>query len=99
LGAAFGLANEALFKRARRLARWYKLRTVLLVLSEGLVVIYMLMPAYGTYPATHPTRVPGVGSPASMGIAYEDVALLTTDGITLRGWYIPSCNGAASRCG
>ena len=95
LGAALGLANEALFNQARRLARWYKLRTVILVFSEVLFVIYVLIPAYGAYHATHPTRVPVVGSPASLGMAYEDMAMSTADGVTLRGWYIPSRNGAA----
>jgi len=95
VGAALGLANEALFNQVHRLARWYKLRTVILVLGEVLLVIYVLIPAYGAYHATHPTRVPVVGSPASLGMAYEDVTMLTADGVTLRGWYIPSRNGAA----
>jgi hypothetical protein len=95
LGAALGVANEALFNHARRLARWYKLRTVILVLGEALLVFYVLIPAYGAYHATHPTRVPVVGSPTSLGMAYEDVAMPTADGIILRGWYVPSHNGAA----
>jgi pimeloyl-ACP methyl ester carboxylesterase len=95
LGAALGLANEALFDQARGLARWYRLRTVILVLGEVLLVIYVLIPAYGAYHATHPTRVPVLRSPASLGMAYEDVAIPTADGVTLRGWYIPSRNGAA----
>jgi uncharacterized protein len=95
LGTALGLANETLFNPARRLARWYKLRTVILVLGETLLVIYVLLPAYAAYHATHPARIPVVGSPADLGIAYEDVVLPTADGITLRGWYIPSRNGAA----
>jgi pimeloyl-ACP methyl ester carboxylesterase len=95
LGGVLGLANEALFNRSRRLARWYKLRTVILVLAEALAVFYLVVPIYGAYEATHPTRVPVVGSPASLGMAYEDVALPAADGITLRGWYVPSRNGAA----
>ncbi len=95
LGAALGLANEALFNRGRLLARWYKLRTVILVLGEALLVINVLIPAYGAYHATHPARVPVVGSPADLGMAYEEAAMPTADGITLRGWYVPSRNGAA----
>jgi uncharacterized protein len=30
-----------------------------------------------------------------LGVAYEDVAFPTADGLTLHGWYIPSRNGAA----
>lgn len=94
-GIALGLVNEALFNQARCLARWYKLRTVILVLGEVLLVIYVLIPAYGAYHATHPTCVPVVGSPASLGMDYEDVTMPTADGVTLRGWYIPSHNGTA----
>jgi acetyl esterase/lipase len=34
-------------------------------------------------------------TPADMGYAYEDVELTTKDGVTIRGWYIPSQNRAA----
>src|SRR3972149_4968729 len=34
-------------------------------------------------------------TPADFGFAYEAVTLQTTDGLTLRGWYIPSRNRAA----
>ena len=95
LGAVLGLANEALFNRTRRLVRWYKLRTVILVFAEVLSVIYVLIPAYGAYHATHPTRVPVVGSPAKLGLTYEEAIMPTADGVTLRGWYVPSRNGAA----
>jgi pimeloyl-ACP methyl ester carboxylesterase len=95
VGALFGLANEALFNHAPWLARWYKLRTVVLVLGETFLVFYVLTPICGAYRATHPTRVPVVRSPASLGLAYEAVAMPAADGIILRGWYIPSHNGAA----
>lgn len=35
------------------------------------------------------------GSPADFTSAYESVAFMTTDGVELMGWYIPSQNGAA----
>jgi pimeloyl-ACP methyl ester carboxylesterase len=95
LGALLGLANEALFQRSRRLARWYKLRTVILVLVESLVALYVVIPAMGVYEATHPARVPVAGSPADLGLPYEEVVLSAADGIHLRGWYTPSQNSAA----
>jgi pimeloyl-ACP methyl ester carboxylesterase len=95
VGALLGLANEALFVRTRRLARWYKLRTVILVLGEALLVFYVVVPAMGVYDATHPGRVAVVGAPADLGLPYEDVFLSAADGVTLRGWYIPSQNSAA----
>jgi hypothetical protein len=94
-GTLLGLANEALFDRIGRPARWYKLRTVILVLAEGLLVIYVAIPAFGAYHATHPARVALAGSPANFGLAYEDVAMPAADGVILRGWYVPSRNGAA----
>jgi pimeloyl-ACP methyl ester carboxylesterase len=33
--------------------------------------------------------------PVDLGAAYEEVAFETEDGLTLRGWYVPSENGAA----
>jgi uncharacterized protein len=44
----------------------------------------------------HPPRAPITQTPADWGITNsEDVELVTADGLTLRGWYIPSRNGAA----
>lgn len=34
-------------------------------------------------------------TPADRGLSYETATLVTSDGLTLRGWYIPSTNGAA----
>jgi fermentation-respiration switch protein FrsA (DUF1100 family) len=36
-----------------------------------------------------PHRIPVTGSPADMGLAYQDVSLTTADGLKLAGWYIP----------
>lgn len=36
-----------------------------------------------------PNRVPVIGSPAEVGLAYRDVTLTTSDGLELAGWYIP----------
>lgn len=43
----------------------------------------------------HPRRYPAVGTPADWGLEYRDVAFTTVDGLALRGWYLPSTNGAA----
>jgi uncharacterized protein len=43
----------------------------------------------------HPPRMPVTHSPAEWGIVtYEDAAFATTDGVILRGWFLPSQNGA-----
>jgi uncharacterized protein len=45
------------------------------------------------------TNVPatsvGSATPAERGLAYRDVEMQTSDGVTLAGWYVPSTNGAA----
>jgi fermentation-respiration switch protein FrsA (DUF1100 family) len=43
----------------------------------------------------HPPRRLPAETPASRGLDYRDVAFRATDGLTLRGWYLPSQNGAA----
>ncbi len=48
--------------------------------------------AFG-YVATHASRA-AVPAP-TLGPHREDVAFTTADGLTLRGWYVPSRNGAA----
>jgi hypothetical protein len=56
--------------------------TVLIVLPTAIAII-----------ATHKARSP-VAS-VSLGRPYESVRLMTSDGLTLRAWYVPSRNGAA----
>lgn len=43
----------------------------------------------------HPRRLPPLDEPGNRGVAYRDVTFSASDGVTLRGWYIPSQNGAA----
>jgi dienelactone hydrolase len=56
--------------------------TILIVLPTAIAII-----------ATHKARSP-VAS-VSLGRPYESVSLVTSDGLTLRAWYVPSRNGAA----
>jgi len=44
---------------------------------------------------THPLHQPPTSTPADYGLAYEDVRLVTEDGLRLTAWYIPTTNGAA----
>jgi len=69
----------------------------LLVFVVGLLVaFYVILPSMQAYQAIHPSRRPVCCvSPADSGIDYEDVTLETSDGLILRGWYIPSSNRAA----
>ena len=53
----------------------------------------MIVPVGVGYITTHTAR--SVVPANHLGVAYEDVSFQTSDGLTLRGWYVPSRNGAA----
>jgi len=56
-------------------------------------LLYIGFPLFAAVYATHvPRRDVAEGN---MGAPYEDVAFQTGDGETIRGWYVPSRNGAA----
>ena len=61
--------------------------------SRVFAVMAVLIPVAIAYVVTHAARaeVP----PANLGASYEEVAFTTSDGLRLKGWYIPSRNGAA----
>ncbi|MGE0227498.1 MAG: alpha/beta hydrolase [Dehalococcoidia bacterium] len=66
-----------------------------------LLVIPALIPALlliivPTHIATFIAHAPRqIIEPQDLGAAYETVSFETSDGLTLRGWYVPSRNGAA----
>jgi hypothetical protein len=84
-GSAWGLLRGA---------RWWRWAVALPV---GLVVVALV--GLVVVPALVATNVPptssGAVTPADHGLDYEDVRLVTDDGVELAGWYIPSGNGAA----
>ena len=63
----------------------------LLVASGGLVAAISWE---GAERAVHPPRHHPPVTPASRGLAFEDVAFATEDGLTLRGWWVPASPGA-----
>ena len=75
-----------------RLHRRYLRRLLLTVLAvvAGYIV---LLPLALSYVFTHAARA--VVPAARLGAPYEKVAFKTSDGLTLRGWYVPSKNRAA----
>ena len=54
-----------------------------------LVVIVYLMQGRMLYLSSMPGREL-TASPADIGLAYEDVSLETSDGVTLHGWFVPA---------
>lgn len=72
---------------------WRYPRRLLLAGAGVLGIVWVAAPLALGYGFTHITRadVPT----AKLGAAHEAVTLKTSDGLKLRGWYIPSRNGAA----
>ncbi len=90
-----GLGSITLWTTRRRDDRlwWRYARRLLLTAGALLVALAILFPVGAAYVVTHAARahVP----PADLGVAHEDVEFTTSDGLLLKGWYIPSRNGAA----
>ena len=77
---------------------WRNLLVVTLVelLIGALLVAYVVLPILYANGVAHPKRASVCcATPADHGLAYEDMSFKTRDGLTLRGWYIPSKNKAA----
>jgi MYXO-CTERM domain-containing protein len=89
------LGGITLWRSRRRDDRlWWRYgRRLLLTVGALVVASAVLFPVSAAYVVTHAARakVP----PADLGARYENVQFTTSDGLRLRGWYIPSRNGAA----
>ena len=79
-------------KRDDRLLRRYG-RRVALAIGSVVVGYVVVFPFILTYAFTHLART--TVPVARLGAAHQDVTFRTRDGLTLRGWYVPSKNGAA----
>ena len=75
-------------RRGRRYPRRTLVGVVALVAAAELV-----LPLGVSFVATHIARAPVQA--ADLGRPYRSVAFTTSDGLRLRGWYVPSLNGAA----
>jgi hypothetical protein len=72
---------------------WRYPRRALLAVAGLLVGGLVVLPIGLAYVTTHVGRA--VVPPNHLGVPHEDVSFMTTDGLRLEGWYIPSKNGAA----
>lgn len=91
----FGIGTVNLWRSRRREGSrpWRYLRRFLLAVAALVVVVLVLFPISLAYVVTHTARAE-VPAPA-LGTAYEEVEFTTSDGLRLKGWYIPSKNRAA----
>src|SRR6266516_6703943 len=91
-----GLGAAALWtsrRRDDRLVRRYlrRLLQAAVAVVGGYVVLF---PFALSYVFTHSARA--VVPAPQLGAAYENVSFTTSDGLTLKGWYVPSENHAAA---
>ena len=89
-----GVGTVTLWRSRRRddgLVRRYG-RRVLLTLAGALVVAFILFPLSLSYGFTHAART--TTASGNLGAPYRNVAFETTDGLRLKGWFVPSKNGA-----
>ena len=72
---------------------WRYGRRLLLAAGVVFLAFAVLFPVALGYVVTHASRaeVPR----ADLGASYENVSFTTSDGLRLKGWYVPSWNGAA----
>jgi pimeloyl-ACP methyl ester carboxylesterase len=77
----------------RALPGWWRLLAVPVAFA---LAQFLLLPAGAAVFATNRAPTPlGTRTPASLGMAYEDVTIGTADGVRLSGWYLPGRNRAA----
>ena len=90
-----GLGGFILWRSRRTDDRlwWRYLRRLLVLACAFIAVVAFLLPVAISYIVTHAARaeIPA----ASLGATYQNVEFTTADGLRLKGWYIPSRNGAA----
>jgi uncharacterized protein len=72
---------------------WRYLRRTLLGAAGVVAVALIVFPIGFAYVVTHTGRA--VVPQNELGASHEDVSFETSDGLTLKGWYVPSRNGAA----
>jgi uncharacterized protein len=72
---------------------WTILRRAIVVVLSLLVVYWVVLPVGMAIVATERPRVPVKA--ADLGRPYEAISLVTSDGVKLGGWYVPSQNHAA----
>ncbi len=87
------ISNQSQQWNARAFWKFSLFSALIFIFSLGGMGIWLAYSRAGDI--VHPTRAPLDSSPEIVGIRdYEEVAFLSADGLTLRGWYIPPKNGA-----
>lgn len=62
------------------------MKLILLAIATFLLFTFL----WGFYISVRPPKIVSTITPKEMGLAYEQVAFATKDGLTLSGWFVPS---------
>jgi MYXO-CTERM domain-containing protein len=90
---ALGAATLWRSRRTDDRLAWRYPRRALIAVAALVVTFVTVFPIGFAYVVTHTARA--VVPENRLGAASENVSFETSDGLTLRGWYVPSRNGAA----
>lgn len=71
---------------------WVITLLIVLLVSVVLVISYVFSGV-----VVHSRRQPIVRTPQEYGMSYEDVEFESTDGLTIRGWFIPAPSGKSDK--
>jgi dienelactone hydrolase len=93
LATGLALIGITTVVHVRGVRRWRKLLVAPIGVGVAMLVVAPLALAVGV------TNVPpldlGDDTPADHGMAYAEVSIRASDGVSLAAWYVPSTNGAA----
>jgi uncharacterized protein len=93
LAAGLVLLGFGAVALVRALPGWWKLLAVPVALALLLFVLYPM--PFAVYATNVPRPPLGAAAPTDHGLTFVDAEFVTTDAVTLSGWYVPSSNGAA----
>jgi len=64
-----------------------------------ILALVFLLPLFNFLLGIHPPRFKTDDDPQRYGLDYEEVSFQTSDGLTLRGWFIPAASGSQESTG
>jgi len=61
------------------------------LIQTGLVILlfFVIVSLYGFYTAVRPPKIHSTFTPVDFGLNFETVTMKTTDGVNIKGWFIP----------
>ena len=91
LSAIYGSFERSPFEGEKNLMSWKLVYWIL-----GIIVF---LPLFNLLLGVHPPRLETDDNPKRYGLDYESVSFPTSDGLTLRGWFIPAASASLEPSG